>query len=645
MPDNNTVNTAMENREWDTAKLKAYFDECRKVYDEFLAMSDSLINAFQAFVDDPDHKGEEADRAKAFVSEKQIPLIIDITDDVQQLQELEDKLLKAFADDVDASPSAIIKTGFLDKIALDFWKYEDSIYKIGSEIEEVVAELNRECYEVGSYHMPDNSYYLASIDHFVGTESNKGVVLKTKQKFIDFDNAHARDVALSSYKTLYETIVSNINAFINGIGDGRYYDITTYDGKRNDIGWKDPREVLTGADLEAYNKYVNDMHAYLKGKKERCEVYKYDPVNMCSGNYINEHVDISLGGIYPVEFERFYNAVSNIYGSLGLGWTHSFEKRIYEDKESGRIRIIYADGSEGSFKKERDYYVEEHGEPGILTKLDNNDYIIRQDSGDYEKFDDEGRLVEIGDLDGIHTAVHYERLNDRVTRRVCRVISKNENFLNFEYYEDGDNKNLIKSLTDHTGRSVCYTYENKRLTQIKEPDGTVSRFTYTADGRIKDVINPKGITAITNEYDNQGRTVKQTFPDNSVMTYEYDDIEKTTTATEQNGNVVVYKHDELKRHTATTYYDGTERFTYNMRHQKTSFIDKNGNVTRFAYDNKGHLTKIVDALGNKTSITYRADGKPMAVKGPKGEEYSYHYTLEGKLFEVKNPLGEHDRFY
>lgn len=644
MPDNNTVNTSMENREWDSAKLKAYFDECRKVYNDFLEMSDSLINAFQAFVDDTTHKGEEADRSKAFVSDRQIPLLIDITDDLQQLQELEDKLMKSFSDDVDASPSAIIKTGFLDKIALDFWKYKDSITTIGSDIEEVVNELNRECYEVGSYHMPNNSDYLAAIDKFVGTENNKGVVLKTKQKFIDFDNAHARDVALSSYKTLFDTIVSNINAFLNGVGNGRYYDITTYDGKRNDIGWKDPREVLTGADLEAYNKYVNDMHAYLKGKKERCEVYKYDPVNMCSGNYINEHVDVSLGGRYPLEFKRFYNAVSNIYGSLGLGWTHSFEKHLFED-ETGRIKILYADGSEGSFKKENDYYIEEHGEPGILTKLDNGDYIIRQDSGEYEKFDDYGCIKELGDLDGIHTAVHYERLDDRITRRVKRIITKNENVLNFEYYEDEENKNLLKRLTDQTGRSVCYTYENKRLVEIRELDGAIRRFTYTVDGRIKDVINPKGITAITNEYDDQGRTVKQTFPDDSVMTYEYDDIGKTTTATEQNGNVVVYTHDELQRHTATTYYDGTERFTYNMRHQKTSHIDKKGNVTRFAYDNKGHLTKIVDALGNKTSITYRADGKPMSVKGPKGEEYSYHYTLEGKLFEFRNPLGEHDRFY
>ncbi|SCZ81457.1 DUF6531 domain-containing protein, partial [Pseudobutyrivibrio xylanivorans] len=407
-----------------------------------------------------------------------------------------------------------------------------------------------------------------------------------------------------------------------------------------------PLNHLSGAALEEYLKYVEDMHAYLKGKKERCEVYKYDPVNMCNGNYINEHTDITLGGRCVLEFKRFYNSIANELKDLGWGWTHNFEVRIYDIQGADKIRIAYADGSEGTFKKEKNFYVEEHGEPGILEKLeDGMGYIIRQDDGSYEKFDGSGLLVALGDIDGDHTVVYYELLEDR-GRRLKSVETKNGNALLFTYYDEGDNAGLISKVTDHTGRSVCYTYDEKmQLTEITELDGAVRKFTYTEDGKIKDVINPKGIVAITNEYDKQHRTVKQSFPDNSVMTYEYDDINKTTIATEQNGNKVVYTHDDLERHTGTEYYDGTEYYTYNTRNQKTSFTDKRGNTTRFAYDNKGHLTKIVDALGNKTFVTYRADGKPMAVKGPKGEEYKYSYNLEGKLFELRNPLDETNRFY
>lgn len=104
---------------------------------------------------------------------------------------------------------------------------------------------------------------------------------------------------------MYETIVANIEAFINGIGDGRYYDITSFNETKNSLKWVNPLDVLEGAALEEYKQYVENMHAYLKGKKERCEVYKYDPVNMCNGNYINEHTDIELGGRYTLEFKRY----------------------------------------------------------------------------------------------------------------------------------------------------------------------------------------------------------------------------------------------------------------------------------------------------------------------------------------------------
>ncbi|MBQ7149024.1 MAG: hypothetical protein IJR96_09765 [Pseudobutyrivibrio sp.] len=636
----------MGNIKWDAAKLKAYFESCRVTYNKFLAMSDSLINAFQAFVDDDTHTGDEAEHSKAFVSEKQIPLLIDIIDDVQQLESLQDSLMEAFAEEVDASATAIIKSEHLDKVTLDFGGYEDTLKTVGTQIIDLAVELNRTCREVGSYNIPDYSSYFVTMERIASNDGMTGIAPNTKKKLEAFDNAHANDVSISTYQNLYDTIMSNIQSFINGTGDGKSYDITSYDGKKNDLNWKNPLDYLEGAALAEYQQFVKDMHAYLKGKKERCEVYKYDPVNMCNGNYIDEETDITLGGRYPIEFKRFYNSIANELKDLGWGWTHSFEVRIYDIESDSKIRIAYADGSEGTFKKEKDYYVEEHGEPGILQKLeDTNEYIITQDNGTYQKFDWDGRLVAFGDLDGDHTTLRYELLEDR-SRRLSTVFTKYGNSLEFAFYEDGDCEGLLKSVTDHTGRVVSYTYDSSmHLTGITDVNGYEKGFTYTEDGKIKDVINPNGVVAITNEYDSQHRTTKQNFPDGTVMTYAYDDISKTTTATEQNGNKVVYTHDELMRHTATKYYDGTERFTYNARNQKTSFTDKKGNTTRYAYDNKGHMTKIVDALGNKTFITYRADGKPMSVKGAKGEVFKYGYDLNGKLFELKNPLGETNRFY
>uniref|UniRef100_UPI00048176C9 DUF6531 domain-containing protein n=1 Tax=Pseudobutyrivibrio ruminis TaxID=46206 RepID=UPI00048176C9 len=329
----------MENIVWNVAKLREYFDSCQKTYNSFLAMSDSLIKAFQAFVDDDTHTGTEAESSKAFVTERQIPLIIDITDAIQQLEDLQEALMTAFSTDVDSSDKAKLGDEYLKKVTLDFGGYEDSLKTTGDAIASLADTLNASCSEVGSYTKPSYTSFYTSMEAIASNDGLSGIAPESKKKLDDFDTTHSTDISLSAYQTLYETIVANIEAFINGIGDGRYYDITSFNETKNSLKWVNPLDVLQGAELEEYKQYVENMHAYLKGKKERCEVYKYDPVNMCNGNYINEHTDIELGGRYTLEFKRFYNAISSDMGSLGMGWTHSFEVRLYEDVITGRIKI------------------------------------------------------------------------------------------------------------------------------------------------------------------------------------------------------------------------------------------------------------------------------------------------------------------
>ncbi len=630
--------------EWDAGQLNSYFTSCQKVYNDFLLMSDELIKAFDEFCNDEKHKGPEADSAKAFITEKQKPLLIDIIDDIQKLEELQENLMTDFVEKVDKSSAARISTAHLKKVTDDFIALEDSLETTGKAIEETVTHLNSTCSEVATFTTPDYSPFYKEMEKLASNDGLTGIAPEQRKALLDFDAEHKTDISVSDYKSIYDTIVQNIASFMAGLGDGKCYDITSYNDTGDKLKWVSPKEVLSGKALDDYLEYCDTMKDYLNGKKPRCAVYKYDPVNMCSGNYINEHEDIVLGGRYSLSFKRFYNAISEEEGSLGLGWTHTYEKRIKED--NGKIRIKYPDGSKGIYKKineKKNLYMEEHGEPGILEALTDG-YIISQDDGSYERFDYQGYMIAQGDNDGENVSISYEKSKSG-KRLLSKVEAKNKNSLTFSYYEEEVNEGLIKEVTDQSGRFICYTYEDRRLVSIKELDGAIRRFTYTDDNRIKDVINPKGIIAITNEYDDKGRTIKQTFPDNTEMTYEYDDKKQTTLATEQNKNQVIYTHDELGRHTKTTYYDGEERYTYNDRNQKTSFTDKRGNTTRFGYDNKGHLTKIIDAGRNKTSITYRADGKPMAVKGARGEEYKYTYDPEGKLFEIRNPLDETNRFY
>ena len=145
-------------------------------------MSDSLMKAFLDFVNDDTHTGEEADNSKAFVRERQIPLLIDITDDIQQLEELQEEIMAAFAAEVDNSPTAIIKTGYLDKVTLDFGAYEDALKEIGEEIESIAEELNATCSEVGSFMVPDYRDYFNAMETLVSNDGMSGIVPETKKK-------------------------------------------------------------------------------------------------------------------------------------------------------------------------------------------------------------------------------------------------------------------------------------------------------------------------------------------------------------------------------------------------------------------------------------------------------------------------------
>ena len=150
--------------EWDVAALQSYFDECQKIYNEFLEMSDSLIPAFEAFANDETHKGPEADSAKSFIEEREIPLLYDVTNVAQKLQDLQNSLMEDFSEKVDSSSTAKISTAHLRQIMLDFVDFEDCLEKNGKAIAELAENLNNTCSEVGTFTVPDYTTFYKDLE-------------------------------------------------------------------------------------------------------------------------------------------------------------------------------------------------------------------------------------------------------------------------------------------------------------------------------------------------------------------------------------------------------------------------------------------------------------------------------------------------
>ncbi|MBP3278653.1 MAG: RHS repeat protein, partial [Butyrivibrio sp.] len=686
--------------EWHHAKIRDYFNRCfDEIYTPFLEVSDDLVTALTAFVNDDEHKGAEAEQSKLFVNDMQIGTVQDTIYDIQLLCGLMQgegfeegvPLLEKFLEEVDEDENTVIKSLQIEKVIKDFKEYSKGFKAIYPEVkslrDEVVSVANGcDVISRSVWTDPDPKPSEDNFDAFVDLEGESGSIQVFYKKFCDFLETHNDDISGSNFKTILDGIVNNLNSIINGLGDGSF-DITRYTETKDNIKWTNVKDLLDGDDLKKYLEYMKSYSLYLQGLIPRCQVYKYDPVNMSSGNYINDRTDLTVAGRHPLVFRRFYNAQSDLSGILGKGWTTGFDVKFRKNEDDDTLKAVYNDGHEGIYKKEtirdEEVYVEIHGEEGIVREVSDGHVLVRND-GSYEKYDAEGFLVATGDIRSNrdyndasfedmfntckdeHTKISYENfdLNGKETVLPVKVTTGEGKYLSFSYNPDG----TLKEVNDNTGRCLGYSYETRALGDNKEhfltavtyPNGSTRRYEYNKQGLICSVTSPDGIVALTNEYDEKRRVIHQSFPDGGEMSYSYDDEEHITTATEQNGLKVEYLSDERGRHTGTRYVGVEpgdtvqdennkdkiveEYYTYNERNQKTSVTDKNGHVTRYSYDNRGHLTGIVGPEGLHESYTYNADGKLTSKKDSEGNQYKYAYDTEGNLYSVTDPEGNKTRY-
>lgn len=193
--------------------------------------------------------------------------------------------------------------------------------------------------------------------------------------------------------------------------------------------------------------------------------------------------------------------------------------------------------------------------------------LILKSKEKYE-FSKEGRLNKIIDINGNEIILDYEE--DRLKR-----VSTLSGYIDFHYKDE-----LLEYIEDLIGRKVSFFYEEDNLVEVNLPDNTSFKYTYDVVDRLIDVISPRNIKLVTNEYDDVSRTYKQVFPDGGIMEYRYLDDENLLELTEQNGNKIFYGRDEKFRNTKVIYEDGEEISVYDSRNNLISFTDKNGNKTR-----------------------------------------------------------------
>ena len=364
----------------------------------------------------------------------------------------------------------------------------------------------------------------------------------------------------------------------------------------------------------------------LAGNAKTCAVGG-DPVNMSTGNFICRKTDLEIPGTFPLQLQRFYNALGGPTSVLGKNWTHNFNIQLAEKNQTATI--TFEDGHAETYHRQTDgSYLAPKGNSNILVKTQENDsprFVLTFPDTTSYAFNPLGLLLHMRDANGNTTTLGYE------DGRLSQVDNPCGQLL-FHYTPHG----YIAKVVDSAQRCVVYGYKDDCLTSVTCPDGSLHSYTYDSAGKLLTLTNPAGVVSLRNTYDAMGRITQQYFADDGTIDMAYEGF--LTTTTEQNGNKLQYLSDEKFRTVEIRHENNVERFEYNDEDKPTFHMDLNGNIRRYAYDTQGNLIQSINPLGHATTAIYNEMGKPTSFRFPNASEVSLAYDAKGNLLQSVDPL-------
>lgn len=368
-------------------------------------------------------------------------------------------------------------------------------------------------------------------------------------------------------------------------------------------------------------------------------VYGGDPVNMITGNMYHTERDISIkgrGGL-PLVFERSFNSRDAKDGSLGFGWTHSFNHFLtfVDDNKNGATEakdsdgitsaVIWTDGT-GS-EKVIPVAGNSSGVPAGSAFTTPKGYFFqttRNADGTYTIREKNGMLYIFESVAG---AVNQNA-------RLIAVRDRNNNTLILSY----SGNNLASATYGVPGRALTFTYSNNRISEVRDWAGRVHQYAYDGSGNLTQYKNPLAVAGSQNpvSYDyytpadgvNIAHAMKKyTLPRGNGMTFEY------------------YSNGRVFRHYNTL--GETTTFTYNDFRRESVTVNERGLTRHFFFNEYGNPEKIVEENGAVRTYSYDAANpyNRISKKDPEGYQTQYVYDANGNVTRITNPSGNTVEFY
>jgi RHS repeat-associated protein len=382
-------------------------------------------------------------------------------------------------------------------------------------------------------------------------------------------------------------------------------------------------------------------------------------VILSSGELCYSAVDFSLAWLLPINFERRYRGFNAYSGSLGRGWTHTFD--TFAQLSSDRLTFCFDGLSSDSVPLAELGPDGTHNGPlGLVSVAPHLITLARSGftyaflnagvsrrcplirlkgvPGDELAFEYDSALQLKSAYDTFGRILHFVHTVDGLLRQVDLEIpgQRREAISSYNY----DRRGRLTTVNDRLGRAARYEYDGNSLVSYTNPKGGFffaehfadSRCarTWRSDGRLSRQFRYDLKRHITSMTDSLGRETLYYFREDGGLLRRVDcEANRTTLAYDPAGNLM-----------ATIGPDGSGPLSiYDSTRDELSYIKPGGGHYRISFSRSHAAYTIEDGGGQRWRYDFTSDGLPLRKLTPVGAEWKYLYDEHGILVRAVDPFG------
>ena len=362
-------------------------------------------------------------------------------------------------------------------------------------------------------------------------------------------------------------------------------------------------------------------------------------VHIATGNYTKSFTDLSIEspGVTS-DFVRTYNSISTEEGSFGIGWDFNIDVSKIVKPTAGYYQVVLPDGSNTTFKDNRNGGFECLNAHSTMTKS-GNEYTITNAAQSQYHFNADGELDWVKDAEGNILTISSMSNNQRI------VTDSTGRTYTITYNGNSEHSRITKIEDTTAERTVTYEYNNDfQLVSATSVSGGTETYEYDGNGRLCKITNCYDEMTDQIVYNENGSVNWLTNASGLKQVYTYDKVQKQTGLKEYDGDTLIktftYDYDEkyaVKTNTVETdgqTYD-VDKITYNMIDDENKYdemsesVDIMGNTTKYDRDANGNVIKTTNADGTYTLANYNDKNSVIAEVDESGNATIKAYDSNG----------------